>query len=1064
MPRAIATIAPGDIDDGSSDNCGTPTLALDVISFDCTNLGDNTVTLTATDAAGNTHSCTATVTVADDDNPVDIIASVSQDDILCYGETTTVTISASRGVGNLTYTFNGETNSSGIFTGIPAGTDYIWSITDEFNCGDTDGLFDVIQVDELSANVDATEVTCSSGNDGSIILSDFQGGSGNYQFSIDGGSSWQSEPSFLNLVPDIYNVQMRDADVPGCVRTIHTGLEVYIITATVSSTDITCYDAADGTITITNPAGGTGPYQYSVDGGNNWQASGSFNGLKPDTYDVRIQDDTGCEIVLNPAVELTQPEVLTATVTFTNISCNGAADGTITISSPQGGSGNFEYSVNGGTGWQASGNFSALSPGTYVVVIRDADEPSCEIILDATLEIIELPEITASVDYSDVTCFGGNDGSITIVSMAGGSGNYEFTTDGGTTWQSEALFANLTAKTYNVQIRDANARVCVTGLNAALVLSQPPALTIDTQPADIIACKGESATFSVLNSSGAGTVHYQWEKEISGVWTALSDGGHISGTNSANLEITTVSSGDNGNYRVIVSDNCSSITTETASLTVNEITSITPANVISAICEGENFSFEVITTGTTPTGYQWKVNTSGTWSNITDNAVISGSTASQLVFTGVTPAEEGQYKVVVTFPSTSGPDCSVDSEVDFERNLNVLPLPTLDPVGPLEYCQGTTTPAINLTGSPSGVVFDITGGSGIGLFNQTGVTQIPSYLAVPGSVTITVTPRANGCSGIPVDVTIDVSPMPTVSVSPLNQIICSGNKTNINLSSNQPGAEFSWTTTITPAGSVTGATDASNMIISKLEQTLVNTTGSQATVVYHISATKDGCAGPVINVTIKVEPGMELVITDPPATCSPGTVNLTDVNVTAGSTSGLDYTYWTDITGLTPISNPAAVTGGTYYIKGTDPVTDCYEILPVNVTVIPEPNVVVNIPAPVCAPGTVDLSDPAITSGSDPGLTFTFWEDAAATIHYTDFAAAQDGVYYIKGETAEGCYDIELVTVTVYTDVQTPVFADGFTSSVCQGSSPLTYLASATNATDIIYSIDAARSVSGKLN
>ncbi|MBL4706468.1 MAG: hypothetical protein JKY54_18210, partial [Flavobacteriales bacterium] len=65
-----ATITTGDIDAGSSDNCSTVTLSLDITSFTCANIGANTVTLTATDASGNTSTCTATVTVADNTNPV----------------------------------------------------------------------------------------------------------------------------------------------------------------------------------------------------------------------------------------------------------------------------------------------------------------------------------------------------------------------------------------------------------------------------------------------------------------------------------------------------------------------------------------------------------------------------------------------------------------------------------------------------------------------------------------------------------------------------------------------------------------------------------------------------------------------------------------------------------------------------------------------------------------------------------------------------------------------------------------------------------------------------------
>ncbi|RFN58148.1 HYR domain-containing protein [Marixanthomonas ophiurae] len=65
-----ASITVGDIDGGSTDNCGIASTSIDVTSFDCSNIGDNTVTLTVTDNSGNTSTCTTTVTVVDDIDPI----------------------------------------------------------------------------------------------------------------------------------------------------------------------------------------------------------------------------------------------------------------------------------------------------------------------------------------------------------------------------------------------------------------------------------------------------------------------------------------------------------------------------------------------------------------------------------------------------------------------------------------------------------------------------------------------------------------------------------------------------------------------------------------------------------------------------------------------------------------------------------------------------------------------------------------------------------------------------------------------------------------------------------
>src|SRR6185295_2534600 len=123
-----------------------------------------------------------------------------------------------------------------------------------------------------------------------------------------------------------------------------------------------------------------------------------------------------------------------------------------------------------------------------------------------------------------------------------------------------------------------------------------------------------------------------------------------------------------------------------------------------------------------------------------------------------------------------------------------------------------------------------------------------------------------------------------------------------------------------------------------------------------------------------------LLITNPADVCAPATVDITSASVVAGSAPGLTYSYYQDAAGTIVLATPSAISlSGTYYIMGTAP-SGCSNIQPVVVTINPKPVVVTTNPAAVCAPATVDLTLISVTAGSTPGLTYTYFQDAAATI------------------------------------------------------------------------------------
>ena len=102
-----------------------------------------------------------------------------------------------------------------------------------------------------------------------------------------------------------------------------------------------------------------------------------------------MQHITSCVVILNGSLRITEPPVGSEQLAKTNITCFGANDGTITISSPSGGYGTYEYSINGGGSWQLAGTYTNLAPGNYDVRIRDAAHTGCVIVLNPALTITE---------------------------------------------------------------------------------------------------------------------------------------------------------------------------------------------------------------------------------------------------------------------------------------------------------------------------------------------------------------------------------------------------------------------------------------------------------------------------------------------------------------------------------------------------------------------------------------------------------------------------------------------------------------------------------------------------
>jgi subtilisin-like proprotein convertase family protein len=180
------------------------------------------------------------------------------------------------------------------------------------------------------------------------------------------------------------------------------------------------------------------------------------------------------------------------------------------------------------------------------------------------------------------------------------------------------------------------------------------------------------------------------------------------------------------------------------------------------------------------------------------------------------------------------------------------------------------------------------------------------------------------------------------------------------------------------------------------------------------------------------------VVTNPAAVCAPNTVDITAAAVTAGTTSGTTFTYWTNAAGTITLTTPAAVaTSGTYYIKATYGSADNYWIKPVVVVVNPLPTPTIVGDAAVCATSTGNVYSVTNVTGNTYAWTVTGGTIIAGqgtnSITVTAGAAGTATVTVTETVTATGCVSTVSRAVTVNA-IPSPVITGQVACTTTEGN------------------------------
>ncbi|MEO1259218.1 MAG: T9SS type A sorting domain-containing protein [Bacteroidota bacterium] len=381
--NGTADIQPEDINNGSSDNCAIASMTVDVSSFGCDNLGQQEVTLTVVDEAGNSSSGSAVVTVMDMTAPEisvqNITISLDENgqamitpDMLDDGSFDNCGIAAMSidmnsfscddiGSNAVVLTVEDDAGNSSSGTAVVNVVDDMAPLTD---CPDNMVLPYCDPVGEYS--VSATD-NCSD----DLIYqwpadypsgSTFPNGETELEVIVSDGNGNSTTCNFIVQVPEAMAIE---GDI----------------------LNVSCFGESDGSITAL-PTGGAMGYTYEWNNGAN---TATINDLPPGDYNVIVTDEAGCSETQSYVVD--EPaELSTDVVSLTNETLNNQ-DGAIDIT-PIGGVApyTFEWTDENGNFVSDEEDIEGLSAGNYSVEIEDAN--GCTSVHDFTIQ-----SIVSVIDY-----------------------------------------------------------------------------------------------------------------------------------------------------------------------------------------------------------------------------------------------------------------------------------------------------------------------------------------------------------------------------------------------------------------------------------------------------------------------------------------------------------------------------------------------------------------------------------------------------------------------------------------------------------------------------------------
>ncbi len=327
-----ASIIPSQINNGSSDDVGITSFSLDIDTFDCSDVGTVTVTLTVEDADGQTDTCTATVTVEDNIDPVPTTGTLADINESC--EVTTLTPPTAND--NCDGVINGTSPATASLP-ITSSTTITWTYTDS-NGNSVQQTQDIVINDttnpvptagslaDINAQCEVTALTPPTANDNCDgVINGTSPATASLPITSSTTITWTYTDSNGNSVQQTQDIVINDTTNPvptaGSLADVNAQCEVTALTPP------TANDNCDGVINGTSPATASLPITSSTT--ITWTYTDSNGNSVQQTQDIVINDTTNPVPTAGSLADVNaQCEVTALTPPTANDNCDGVINGT----------------------------------------------------------------------------------------------------------------------------------------------------------------------------------------------------------------------------------------------------------------------------------------------------------------------------------------------------------------------------------------------------------------------------------------------------------------------------------------------------------------------------------------------------------------------------------------------------------------------------------------------------------------------------------------------------------------------------------------------------------------